>query len=272
MHSLLTEEFRAIIYEYYDHHGRHDLAWRQSEPNGSFDPYKILVSELMLQQTQVSRVTPKYQEFLSSFPTLDSLAQASLGNVLKAWSGLGYNRRAQYLHRAARQITEAYDGKFPATIESLITLPGVGHNTAGAVLAYAFNLPTVFIETNIRTVYIHFFFPDMELVSDHDITSLVEQTLDHENPRYWYWALMDYGSYLKHDVGNVGRISRVYTKQSKFEGSRRQVRGQVIRQLKSGSQDFKQLQHDIVDDRLASVLEQLVSEGLIQKNGHIFSL
>ncbi len=264
------ELFTETVWEYYRHHGRHDLPWRQPEADGSFKPYKILVSELMLQQTQVSRVIPKYQQFLEAFPTVTRLAAAPLGQVLKAWSGLGYNRRAKFLHQAVRQIARA--GAFPQTLPGLTRLPGVGPNTAGAILAYAFNQPAIFLETNIRTAYIHHFFSDQISIADKAILELVRATLDTKNPRQWYWALMDYGSYLKQTAGNPNRRSKSYSKQSTFHGSRRQIRGQVIRLLANGPLTQTDLQEQIPDERLKSVLDELLTEQLIQKQAKHFRL
>jgi A/G-specific adenine glycosylase len=272
MSALFSEQFQTIVYEYYDKSGRHDLVWRKADADGSYDPYKILVSEIMLQQTQVPRVVPKYEEFIAHFPNIVSLADAPLGDVLRLWNGLGYNRRAQYLHRSAQEIIKTMAGRFPRTTAELITLPGIGNNTAGAILAYSFNQPIIFIETNIRTVFIHHFFQGVDQVSDADILKLVEEMIDRDNPRQWYWALMDYGSHLKHSVGNPNTASKLYVKQSKFQGSRRQLRGQIIRQLKTQSLSLEELQAHIIDDRLGAVISQLVAEQLIKQVGDRFSL
>lgn len=253
--------FLEVLWRHYDRAGRDGLPWRTAEPDGTFDPYKVLVSELMLQQTQVQRVVPKYTAFLERFPTAQSLAAADLGDVLTAWQGLGYNRRAKYLWQAARVIMER--GDFPATLEGLVLLPGVGLNTAGAVLAYAYNEPVVFVETNIRTVYIHHFFSDIEAVDDRHIRALLDQTLDRERPREFYWALMDYGSWLKTQVRNNPQ-SKHYAKQPVFNGSRRQVRGQVIRELSTQGCTLEQLQQIVQDERLQSVLLDLEREGMIR--------
>ncbi len=258
--------FQNLVWEYFQTTGRHDLPWRLPDANGQFDPYVVLVSEFMLQQTQVSRVIPKFHAFLQLFPSIKSLAEADLGAVLTAWSGLGYNRRAKFLWQAAGVILRDYDGRIPDRLESLVSLPGIGKNTAGAILAYAFNLPVVFIETNIRSVYIHHFFADKTQVSDGQVAELVEQTLDTVNPREWYWALMDYGSYLKKTTGNASRQSKTYTKQSTFHGSRRQIRGQVLKHLMSGPMTLEQLQFLINDERLQSVLTEQASEGLIRQS------
>lgn len=257
------ETFLNDLAAYYREHDRHDLPWRMPEADGLFNAYKILVSEIMLQQTQVTRVIPKYTAFLKQFPTLEVLSQASLGDVLVAWQGLGYNRRAKYLWQAAGMATDAYGGKLPRDQLKLERLPGVGRNTAGAVMAYAFNEPALFIETNIRTVYIHHFFPDQINVPDSAIFELLDLTLDRANPREFYWALMDYGSYLKQTVGNKSRSSKTYAKQSIFHGSLRQIRGQVLRLLAAGPLTKTQLQEAIGDGRITAVLESLSREGLI---------
>lgn len=263
--------FQETVWDYYGKHGR-DLPWRHSESDGSFDPYKILVSELMLQQTQVTRVIPKYQEFLGQFPDVKTLAKAKLAAVLSAWNGLGYNRRAKYLRQAAQQIMAHQQGEFPKTLNALITLPGVGKNTAGAILAYAFNQPAVFVETNIRTVYIHHFFNDQFNVSDQQIITWLEQTIDKENPRLFFWTLMDYGAYLKQNVGNNISRSKHYKKQSVFNGSQRQIRGQVIRLLMGKSYSRPELQQHIADQRLHTVLQDLVSEGLVMHSRNQYRL
>lgn len=260
--------FQTEVWDYYHQHGRHDLPWREAGP----DAYHVTVSELMLQQTQVGRVIPKYQQFLKQFPTVQSLAAAELGDVLRVWSGLGYNRRAKFLWQAARQVVQDYNGVFPEQAGELIKLPGIGTNTAGAILAYAYNQPVIFIETNIRTVYIHHFFHDHTDVADKAILALVTETVDHEHPREWYWALMDYGAHLKQTVGNVNRQSRTYTRQSTFQGSQRQVRGQVLRLLGGGPHTHAKLQKQIADARLPAVIEDLLNEGLIQRSGKSYRL
>jgi len=270
-HTEITQ-FAETLWDYYAHHARHNLPWRQPQADGSFDPYKILVSELMLQQTQVGRVLPKFNEFLMKFPTTADLAAAPLAEVLSVWNGLGYNRRAKYLWQAAQLLQSDLQGVFPTTLAGLTLLPGVGKNTAGAIMAYAFNQPVIFVETNIRTVYIHHFFKDQTNVSDVAIGEYLQATLDHEQPREFYWALMDYGAHLKQTIGNVSRHSRGYAKQSKFEGSRRQIRGHVIRTLSVAPATRNQLQAAVNDERLAEVLTALTQEGLIRRQGDTFLL
>ena len=271
MNEAERTEFLETVWQHYAVHGRHDLPWRRSEPDGAFDPYKILVSELMLQQTQVGRVIPKYTDFLVRFPTVRALATAELGEVLRAWQGLGYNRRAKYLWLAARQI--AVEG-WP---NDLTELPGVGVNTAGAIRAYAFNEPAVFIETNIRTVYIYHFAHNQQDVPDTFIRDLLSQTLkfltdkEKEQPRDFYWALMDYGSFLKTQVRNLAQ-SKHYKRQSVFQGSRRQIRGLVIRELSNQPLTNDNLRQLADDERLPGVLEDLLKEELIIKKGACYQL
>jgi A/G-specific adenine glycosylase len=254
------EDFLRTLRMHYEQHGRHDLPWRQPERDGNFDPYKILVSEMMLQQTQVPRVILKYQSFLRTFPSAKVLAAADLSAVLAAWQGLGYNRRAKYLWEAAKAVETA--GRFPKNLKDLVALPGIEANTAGAIMAYAYNQPVGFVETNIRTVYIHHFTRDGQIVSDDFIRDLVLARLDQANPRDFYWALMDYGSYLKTTIRN-NHQSRHYRKQSPFDGSRRQVRGQVLRLLQPQPLGRTTLHAHISDVRLDEVLAALISEGLV---------
>lgn len=265
-------EFNETLWEYYGAHGRHDLPWRQIDADGHCDPYNVVVSELMLQQTQVGRVIPKFHEFLMKFPDVRQLAAASLAEVLVVWSGLGYNRRAKFLWQTAQKVVADYDGVFPKSIPELVSLPGVGKNTAGAIMAYAFNEPAVFIETNVRTVYIHHFFKDQFEVPDSAITEVLTKTIDTKNPREFYWALMDYGTHLKQTVGNLNRLSRGYTKQSPFQGSKRQIRGQVLKLLAENNLSAAQLAEHINDARLSEVLQTLVTENLIKKTDMKFHL
>lgn len=263
-------EFKELIKRFYREKGR-DLPWRHPDSSG-FDPYKILVSEIMLQQTQVSRVIDKYHTFLEIFPTVATLGTADLGDVLRVWNGLGYNRRAKYLWQAAGMVSGDFQGVFPTDVSELTKLPGVGTNTAGAICVYAYNQPELFIETNVRTVYIHHFFEDAAVVADAEITPLLAATLDRTNPREFYWGLMDYGSHLKKEVGNATRRSKHFTIQSTFEGSRRQIRGAVLRYLKERACTSNQLHQYISDQRLDSVLDDLVHEGLVIKTGRTYRL
>lgn len=262
-----NDEFRELIWQ----KGRElyrDMPWRQDTR-----PYYVLVSELMLQQTQVDRVIPKFNAFIMRFPDVATLAAASLAEVIILWQGLGYNRRAKYLHDAAKKIIADFNGVFPATKADLMSLPGVGPNTAGALLNYAFNQPTVFIETNVRTVYFHHYFFDGELVHDKQLAEVVAATLDHDYPREFYWALMDYGSWLKKQ--KVGRIQQSvhYKKQSALAGSVREVRGQILRVLAAGDMTLAQLQDAVtVDERFESALAGVIADGLVSQRDMILHL
>jgi A/G-specific adenine glycosylase len=270
------DDFWRTVSQFYSDFGRHDMLWRQPEADGSFDPYKIIVSELMLQQTQVSRVTPKFCEFIATFPTLQLLANAHLGEVLQLWNGLGYNRRAKFLWQAAQTIMRECDGVFPQALPELLKLPGVGPNTAGAILAYAFNQPVVYVETNIRTVVIHHFFHDKHAISDAAIREVLVQILRKETneltAREFYWAMMDYGAYLKKTVGNLNHASDTFSKQSTFRGSRRQLRGQVIRLLSERPYRIKELRQQLADERTDSVVADLLKEQMIVGNKGLISV
>jgi len=262
--------FVKTVLEYYRKEGRHDLSWRKTK-----DPYKISVSEVMLQQTQVARVKEKYKEFLTLFPTAKTLANAPLVEVLKVWTGLGYNRRAKFLKTMAEYVTKELKGEFPKTVEELQQLPGVGHYTARAIATFAYNQPHTFIETNIRTVYMHHFFPQsQELVDDKILLPIIERTLDQENSREWYWALMDYGSYLKSIGIKIHRQSKQYVKQKPLKGSVREVRGAIIKVLAQGPQTVISLRKSMDFDtiRYNTAIEQLVAEHLIEKIGNNYQI
>jgi len=235
--------------------------WREE-----ITPYRIVVSEIMLQQTGVERVKEKFEPFVAKLPDFESLAGAPLREIMEAWQGLGYNRRALSLKRIAQAVIEKHSGKLPRDRESLLALPGVGEATAGAIMAFAFNVPLAFIETNIRRVFIHHFFADCQKVSDRQIMPLVEAALDRSNPRDWYYALMDYGSGLGGTANNPNRKSSHYAKQAPFHDSDRKVRGDMIRLLLgAGSMAID----DIIDatghgaDRLGPVLCAMVRDGLV---------
>lgn len=222
------KDFQSLVLSYYHAHGRHALPWRTTHKT----PYHILISEIMLQQTQVDRVIPKFLNFVTTFPTLHDLAVASQAKVLTHWNGLGYNRRARMLHQATQLIVNQHNGVVPQTIEELIKLPGIGPYAAASIPAFAYNLPTPVLDTNIRAIFIHHFFNEQsEKINDKELLSLVKATLDTSNPRHWYSALMDYGTYLKSLGINPIKQSKHYSKQSKFKGSNRELRGAIIRAL-----------------------------------------
>lgn len=216
--------FRNIVMQHWRAHGRHTLPWRRTD-----DPYAILVSEIMLQQTQVERVMPYFTRWMKQFPTVSSLARVPLSEVLKEWSGLGYNRRAKMLHECAKKIVTEHAGEVPRDFTALIALPGIGPYTAGAIRSFAFDEPSVLIETNIRAALIHHFFPHAMKVSDRMLLPHAEKAMCGQNPRTWNAALMDYGAYIKKTNPNPSRRSAHHTKQEKFEGSLRQMRGAILR-------------------------------------------
>lgn len=260
---MTIPNFKKTIWEYYDKNKR-DFPWRQTH-----DPYKILVSEVMLQQTQAPRVVPKYESFLKKFPNTKTLAQVSLSEVLKEWQGLGYNRRGMFLKKCAEKIESDFGGKFPKDFKQLCSLPGIGPATAGDILAFAWNIPVVVIETNIRSVFIHFFFEDKENISDKELLPLIEKTLDKENPRQWYWALFDFGSHLKETMENPGRRSKHYVKQSPFKGSNRQKRSQILKLILEKPRNEKEIQKvtEYETEIISYILSSMKKEGVIQKKG-----
>jgi len=258
-------EFRDRVLSFYERHGRHEMLWRHTD-----DPYRILVSEIMLQQTQVERVAVKYPEFIAAFPDIAALARAPQSSVITAWQGMGYNRRAIALKKCAEKIAGEYGGTVPRDPLVLATFPGIGPATASSICAFAFNLPVVFIETNIRRVFIHSFFPDKETVTDREILPLVEKALDREQPRVWYWALMDLGTELKKHMPNPNRKSAAYTKQAPFEGSDRRIRGMILKFLIEKCPSREKTIMDSVREepaRVRRILTALEKEGFIRKSG-----
>jgi A/G-specific adenine glycosylase len=261
--NAAIESFRNEIYRYFEKSGRR-LPWRRA-----FTPYKILISEIMLQQTQVERVIDKYERFVKAFPDFHSLRRASLAEVYSLWQGLGYNRRALALKEIARTVIEEYDGRLPDTVERLSLLPGIGPATASSICAFAFSKPTVFIETNIRTVFIYHFFRRRRTVADAEIIAIAEKALDRNNPRKWYSALMDYGTMLKKKHPGLLKKSAHYKKQSPFKGSRRQLRGKILRMLLDRPRQtemslFKKMASDN-RETLHEIIMELIREGFVKK-------
>ena len=281
-------DFRQLVWDHYRRHGR-QFSWRSDT-----SPYRVHVSELMLQQTQTQRVAPAFERFIQRFPDYRSLAEASLSDVIDVWQGLGYNRRARFLKQAAEILVRDHQSVLPADEARLKDLPGIGPNTAASILAFAFNLPTVFVETNIRTVFLHHYFPESQ-ASDREILPLVARTVDQSHPREWYWALMDYGVHLKKTIGNVSRRSSHYLVQSRFTGSVRQVRGEILRVLlasrESGqtrapadlqTETFEGLNKSIPHgpgdpgpesaDRYQRALSGLIRDGMVMEREHGYCL
>lgn len=261
--------FREIIFTHYGEYGR-PFPWRETR-----DPYEILVSEIMLQQTQADRVLPKYERFIAAWPSFASLAGATLLEVYSLWQGLGYNRRAKALLEIAKRVERDFGGALPRERDALLDLPMIGPATAAAVRAFAFDRPSAYLETNIRRVFIYFFFDRRPDVKDGELLPLVEASLDPEEPREWQYALMDYGVFLKNTIPNPNRRSRHYAVQSPFEGSDRQVRGAVLRFLARcpgspaedicGSLPFEK-------ERVEKAIETLTADGMVVKANAVYGI
>jgi A/G-specific adenine glycosylase len=253
------QEFINKIWDFYRANKR-NFAWRDNPT-----PYNVFVSEIMLQQTQTFRIIDKFELFISIFPDFKTLAEAHFVDVLRCWKGLGYNRRAKFIQQAAQIIYTQHNAQLPNTPEELVKLPGIGPATACSIPTFAFNQPTVFIETNIRAVFIHEFFPNQENISDAQLMPLIKNTVDLQNPREWYYALMDYGVFLKKTHKNPSRKSKHHVTQSKFEGSGRQLRGKILELLLAQSyaseDDFSIFQHP--QAQITSALEELENEKII---------
>lgn len=262
--SGLTEDiidnFRKIIYNYFKQYGR-NFPFRNV-----INPYYVLISEIMLQQTQTNRVSQKFLEFIKKYPDFYSLANASNENILKIWQGLGYNRRALALKIIAKKVIEEYNDILPDSIDVLKTFPQIGNNTASSIVTFAYNKPTYFIETNIRRVYIYFFFPNKLKIDDKDIMEILKNTIDINNPRKWYYALMDYGVMLKKSHPELHKRSKHYKKQSKFKGSNRQIRGLIIKRL---LEEKKMIKEELIkilgfsEKRTINIIKQLEDEGFL---------
>ena len=256
--------FISIVWDFYTKNKR-TMPWRDN-----ISPYNIFISEVMLQQTQVARVWIKYPSFLHEFPDFQSLSKAKTSDLLSTWQGMGYNRRALYLRSAAQIVIEKHKGVLPSDPILLDELPGIGYATACSIVAFAYNKPVVFIETNIRRVYIHHYFKDTKTVSDVDILPYIEKTADIKKPREWYWALMDYGAFLAKQIDNPNKKSKHYIKQKKFVGSVREVRGGILKLLLKKHYTLAELKKTYPDERLFTALEQLEKEGFIILRNKIY--
>ena len=261
-------EFKKALWNYY-HIYKRPFIWRDTQ-----DPYAIVVSEIMLQQTQTQRIAQKFPEFIQTFPTFDALAKSSTQELLRYWVGLGYNRRAFFLQLIAQKVIAEYQGVLPDSPEILQTFKGIGPATAASITAFAYNKPTIFIETNIRAVFLHTFFNGQEGVSDNILFPLIAKTVDQSNPREWYYALMDYGVCIKKLYPNPSRKSKHHTKQSTFNGSDRQVRGAIIKLLTQKPTLILAELYVLFPkkhEKIEPILAQLCKEGMLKKNDKIYS-
>lgn len=268
------ESFKQTVWEQGRAHYR-DLPWRDT-----FDPYAILLSEVMLQQTQVARVLGRWEEWLDVFPTIEALAQAPLPPVLELWQGMGYNRRALNLKRCAEEVVAKHGGEIPKDRKALLALPGIGPSTSAGVRIFAFQEPDMYLETNVRTVFIHELFSEQDEVPDKELKALVEETCPQdERVRDWYYALLDYGAHLKKTVPNPSRRSAQYKRQSKFEGSHRQKRAYLLRRIVDGECSLEGLVADIgkaeesagrkapSEIEVRDILRELEREGFVLEQG-----
>ncbi len=256
-----------------------DLPWRNT-----YDPYAILLSEVMLQQTQVARVLNRWEEWLNVFPTLEDLAAAPLPPVLELWQGMGYNRRALNLKRCAERVVGEHNAMIPHDRKALLDLPGIGPSTAAGVRVFAFQEQDMYLETNVRAVFIHELFPGQDKIADKELIPLVEATCPRADMvRSWYYALLDYGAHLKKVLPNPSRRSRQYARQSKFEGSHRQKRAYVLRRLLEMPLSIDDLNLDLIEherqagredptkEELQSILDELSAEGFVEFQGDLWA-
>jgi A/G-specific adenine glycosylase len=261
--TLSMQKFRRIVFGFYDHSAR-GFPWRDT-----LDPYRILVSEVMLQQTQTSRVLERYPEFLRKFPTVRALARAPQSEVLAMWQGMGYYRRARNLHKAAIMVCEDHRGVIPDDYSSLRRLPGIGDYTAAAISAFAFNKPVAMIETNIRAVYLYAWYPDQRGITDKELFAHIERTMDKKRPRDWFYALMDFGVALKKARPGIHERSKHHVKQTAFEGSDRQLAARILKAVLAAKSPISPKSIDVglaVDQaRLIKAVERLIRDQLITR-------
>lgn len=256
------EKFQQKIFRFYQENKR-DLPWRKTT-----DPYKILVSEFMLQQTQVSRVIEYYHKWMNTWPTVESLANESYKNVLQSWMGLGYNRRAMYLHNTAKVIVDEFDGDVLNAVKHYEKLPGIGLYTSKAVQIFADNADIATVDTNIRRIFINEFGLD-ELVSDNELFTIAKQCLPKGKSRDWHNALMDYGAL--HLTSRKTGI-KPKTQQSRFQGSDRQIRGKILRLILKEEQSAYQLEKELNVDskRLSKILTKMLEEETVSKTNKLY--
>ncbi|MCE1189853.1 MAG: Fe-S cluster assembly protein HesB, partial [Ignavibacteria bacterium] len=255
--------FQSKILRWYTSNKR-EMPWRDNP-----SPYQVMISEFMLQQTQYRRVIPYYYQFLCTYPDIYSLANANAADLLRLWSGLGYNSRALRLQQSARIILEKYNGVIPAEYKFLIDLPGVGDYIASAILAFAFNIPEAVIDINIKRVFIH----EFQLptgISYKRLKEFAARFVPGGRSSEWHNALMDYGASLPAATRKSSAPAAV---QKPFEGSVRQLRGKIVKLLITVPQLTGADMHQYFQDpRLDDILEKMVNEQLVQYRENKYSL
>ena len=259
------EKFQVSLLEWYEKNKRDELPWRWTNKR-PVSPYHILVSEIMLQQTQVSRVLDKFPKFIAAFPAIGDIARASLSEVLNEWQGMGYNRRGLYLKQCAEELMERFNGEMPSERSVLAALPGIGPYTSGAISCFGFNTPEIFLDTNIRKFFLHYFFKNAnKKISDKEISPIAERLLYRENPRLWNYALMDYGALVLSRKSELLSRAKNYRKQSPFFGSNRFFRSQIVQYLlKRKKVSLEELQK-ISPRNIRPLLDALCKERLIRE-------
>jgi len=260
--SKVIQRFQKKVFTFYRRNKR-QLPWRMTK-----DPYKILLSEFMLQQTQVNRVVSYYEKWIARWPTIQALAAAPLPEILQMWMGLGYNTRAVYLHRTAKKIVTEFEGDVLKAVTQYKQLPGIGKYTSQAVQIFVGNADMVTIDTNIRRIFISEF-DLVETISDKELWLLAEACLPRGKSRDWHNALMDYGA-LHLTAHRTG--IRPKTQQSRFEGSNRQIRAKILRCLLTENMSISKLEKNVGVEhaRLRLVLEKMRTEKIIGKRNNIY--
>ncbi|HWR27858.1 MAG TPA: Fe-S cluster assembly protein HesB [Candidatus Thermoplasmatota archaeon] len=258
------KRFQKKVFSFYEKNKR-DLPWRKT-----IDPYKILLSELMLQQTQVKRVILYYEKWIARWPTIDALASASLPEVLHMWMGLGYNTRAKNLHTTARKIVATFNSDVLQAMKQYKELPGIGKYTSQAVQIFSSNSDLVTVDTNIRRILISEFKLPIK-IADKELWLLAETCLPLGESRDWHNALMDYGA-LHMTAQKTGIKPK--TQQTQFEGSNRQIRAQILRCLLQKSMSFSELEKTvgIGQMRLGAILDKMMNEKIIENKNKTYHL
>ena len=256
-------EFQTKILSWYKVNKR-DFPWRKTT-----DPYHILVSEIMLQQTQAPRVVVYYEKFIKRFPTINELAIAKNPEVLKIWSGLGFNNRAIRLKEIAKTIMNDLKGNFPQLQADLLKLKGIGSYTAAAIMAFAFNKKAAVIDTNIRRVLIHELHINQN-ISPKRLSEIALSIIPKGKSRIWHNALMDYGALA---ATAKQTMIKSKSKQSKFKGSEREVRGKILKLLLEKKRVSKvDLTELIQHKNVYEIMERMKADGLLGERKNVVSI